>query len=110
MAETKQGNALEAANASLEREFDRACANTDRELWRESEGDYYADSIHVNQGGGIGINCGGYVIVKPLRDWHALAIQACDHQWSDPRKDAPYPCACLHCGTPKVRHIGENAE
>lgn len=29
--------------------------NTDRELWRERD-DYYADSIHVTEGGGIGIN------------------------------------------------------
>jgi hypothetical protein len=49
--------------------------NTDRELWREREGDYYADSIHVTKGGGIGINCGGYVYVKPLREWHRLATE-----------------------------------
>jgi hypothetical protein len=48
--------------------------NTDRELWREREGDYYADSIHVTKEGAIGINCGGTVIVKPLRAWHQLAI------------------------------------
>lgn len=51
--------------------------NTDRELYREPDttgcGDFYSDSIHVTEAGGIGIDCGGYVIVKPLRDWHALA-------------------------------------
>ncbi len=47
----------------------RQMKNTDRELWREREGDYYADSIHVTEGGGIGINCGGYVMVRPLRAW-----------------------------------------
>lgn len=51
----------------------RAVNNTDRELWREREGDYYADSVHVTEGGGIGINCGGHVIVMPLRKWFALA-------------------------------------
>ncbi len=51
----------------------QACENTDRELWREREGDYYADSIHVTERGGIGINCGGMVYVKPLREWHRLA-------------------------------------
>ena len=50
-----------------------AASNTDRELWREREGDYYADSIHVTEGGGIGMNCGGMVIVMPIRNWHALA-------------------------------------
>ena len=29
-------------------------ANTDRELWREREGDFYADSIHVTAQGSIG--------------------------------------------------------
>ena len=49
------------------------CLNTDREIWREREGDFYADSIHVTQDGRIGINCGGFVIVLPVRSWHALA-------------------------------------
>lgn len=52
---------------------DQPCQNTDRELWREREGDFYADSIHVTEGGGIGINCDGMVHVKPLREWHKLA-------------------------------------
>lgn len=57
-----------------ERSSDHQCAaNTDRELWREREGDYYADSIHVTAQGGIGIKCGGYVYVKPIREWFKLA-------------------------------------
>lgn len=52
--------------------------NTDRELWREREGDYYADSIHVTKQGGIGINCGGHVIVRSLKNWHGLAKQPSD--------------------------------
>jgi hypothetical protein len=47
--------------------------NTDREIWRETPDDFYAPSIHVTQGGGIGINVGGMVNVKPVREWHALA-------------------------------------
>jgi hypothetical protein len=50
----------------------QAVANTDRELWRERD-DYYADSIHVTEGGGIGINVGGTVFVMPLKKWHDLA-------------------------------------
>jgi len=50
--------------------------NTDKELWREREGDNYADSIHVTKEGGIGINCGGTVFVRTLRAWHALAKAA----------------------------------
>jgi hypothetical protein len=47
-----------------------AFKNTDRELWRgpdEGCGDFYADSIHITEGGGIGIDVGGHVIVKPRR-------------------------------------------
>lgn len=54
---------------------EQACVNTDREIWREREGDYYADSIHVTEGGGIGINCGGSVFVMPVRDWYKLAME-----------------------------------
>jgi hypothetical protein len=49
--------------------------NTDRELWRERDGDYYADSIHVTKEGLIGINCGGLVIVMPVQEWHGLALK-----------------------------------
>lgn len=55
---------------------DQACENTDREIWRgpdEGNGIYYADSIHVTKDGGIGINCGGSVYVKSIREWHRLA-------------------------------------
>lgn len=61
---------------------DIAYANTDRELWRDLEGnenkdagDYYADSIHVTEQGGIGINVGGTVYVRTLREWHGLLEQ-----------------------------------
>lgn len=46
-----------------------AALNTDKELWRESD-DAFANSIHLTKGGGIGIDCGGYVIVAPLKTWH----------------------------------------
>ena len=49
--------------------------NTDRELWRETEGDYYSNSVHVTESGAIGINVGGLVFVKPLSDWHKLAME-----------------------------------
>ena len=51
-----------------------ACENTDREIWREREGDYYADSIHVTKAGGIGLNVGGRVIVMSIQDWHKLGL------------------------------------
>jgi len=52
---------------------DPCAANTDRELWRAPPGDYYADSIHVTAAGGIGIDVGGRVFVRPLRMWHDMA-------------------------------------
>lgn len=52
---------------------EQAYQNTDRELWREREDDYYSDSIHVTENGGIGMNCGGHVIVMPIRKWHLAA-------------------------------------
>lgn len=54
--------------------MDEAVKNTDKELWRERDGDYYADSIHVTEHSDISINCGGTVIVKPIREWHKLAM------------------------------------
>lgn len=53
------------------------CINTDRELWRERPGDFYADSLFVTESGGIGMNVGGHCIVKPIRDWHKLAHSEC---------------------------------
>lgn len=60
---------------------DLACKNTDRELWRgpdEGNGSYYADSVHVTEGGAIGMNVGGYVIVMRPREWHAACKEAAD--------------------------------
>jgi hypothetical protein len=51
----------------------QACVNTDRELYRDAPEDFYTDSLHVTINGGIGINCGGLVFVKTLREWHRLA-------------------------------------
>jgi len=61
--------------------MDQAQQNTDRELWRgpdEGNGSYYADSVHVTQGGGIGMNVGGYVIVMRPKEWHSVCAEAVD--------------------------------
>ena len=50
-----------------------SCKNTDKNIWRKVEGDYYSPSIHVTENGNIGINVGGHVIVKPIEDWFSLA-------------------------------------
>lgn len=54
-----------------------AVENTDTHLWPITTAWDAPDegSIHVTAGGGIGINVGGHVIVKPLREWHALAAK-----------------------------------
>ena len=46
-----------------------ACENTDKKLWAEPPGGYYSNSIHVTNSGGIGMNYGGYVVVKPIKKW-----------------------------------------
>jgi len=51
---------------------EKLAASTDKELYRETE-DYYSPSIHVTKGGSIGMNVGGTVFVKPIREWHHLA-------------------------------------
>ena len=54
--------------------LEKACKNTDIEIWRKVEGDYYSPSIHMTKDGTIGINVGGYVVVASIEDWHeALA-------------------------------------
>lgn len=58
---------------SPQRGTQQAAQNTDRELWREKPDDYYSNSIHVNAGGGVGINVGGTVHVRTLKHWHTLA-------------------------------------
>lgn len=47
--------------------------NTDREIWREREGDYFSPSIFVTEKGAIGINVGGQVIIRRIERWHEIA-------------------------------------
>ena len=47
--------------------------NTDKEIWREIEGEYYSPSIFVTEQGKIGINVGGYVYVQSVEKWHQQA-------------------------------------
>lgn len=58
--------------------------NTDRELWRERAGDYYSDSIHVTESGGIGINVGGHVLVASPKAWHdaGMKLFTVDETWT----------------------------
>jgi hypothetical protein len=51
--------------------------NTDRHLWPQVSDEADAPSLFVTGNGeGIGINVRGHVFVKPLREWHALAVQS----------------------------------
>lgn len=54
--------------------LDNTAQNTDKEIWREKEGDYYSPSIHVTEHGSIGINVVGTVFVKPVKEWHKIAL------------------------------------
>ena len=53
----------------------KQCKNTDKHIWRLDENDPYSPSIHVTENGHIGINVGGTVIVKPIKDWHILGMK-----------------------------------
>ena len=56
--------------------IEQAVENTDREIWRAVEGDFfYAPSIHVTKEGCIGIDVGGDVFVMPVHKWHRLAVE-----------------------------------
>jgi hypothetical protein len=86
------------------------CENTDTELWRgpdEGCGDFYADSLHMTKEGALGINCGGRVIVKPIREWHLLAslevvCGACGQPWQEgmscaqKENEHPFPVCYAH--------------
>jgi hypothetical protein len=47
--------------------------NTDKEIWREIEGEYYSPNIFVTEQGKIGINVGGVVYVQSVEKWHQQA-------------------------------------
>jgi len=49
---------------------DQGQANTDRVLWQDVTND---DVLFVTQSGGIGMNVGGRVYVRPIKDWHSMA-------------------------------------
>lgn len=70
---------------------DAPAKNTNRELWREREGDYYAPSLFVTEGGGIGIDVGGHVIVRPIREWHRLGQSEAGKAFFDYKKEHPEP-------------------
>jgi hypothetical protein len=71
----------EASNPEIKNEsapWPNTGKNTDKEIWRKVEGNYYSPSIHVTESGGIGINVGGIVIVKPIEDWHSVMFNFMD--------------------------------
>lgn len=48
---------------------DAACQNTDTPLFQEVEGDALSDSCHMTRSRTLGIDAGGKVQIKPLREW-----------------------------------------
>jgi hypothetical protein len=50
--------------------------NTDRELWRKVQGDFYAPRIFVTEAGHIGIAVGGIVVIGEVEWWHKIGCQA----------------------------------
>ena len=60
---------------------DEPVQNTDREIWRETPGDFYSPSVHVTADGRIGICNAGTVCVRTTKEWIESAIQHAG-QWS----------------------------
>lgn len=58
----------------------------DREMWRETPNDAYSPSIHVTGNGLIGINVGGIVIVRSVREIHQALSR--DIEWSNKKGGA----------------------
>lgn len=52
-----------------------AAENTDTPLFSEVEDDYYSPSCRMTKGRALGIDVGGTVIVKPLREWFEAVNQ-----------------------------------
>ena len=82
--------------------------NTDRELWREIEGDYYSPSIHVTEGGGVGVSVGGFVVVLPIRGWHELLreVERLRPAESALRRIQTMPCIAALLGEGEERECG----
>lgn len=53
----------------------------DKEIWREVPDDFYSPSMHVTGNGLIGINVGGRVIVRSVREIHSALSR--DIEWSN---------------------------
>ena len=58
------------------REEHQAYKNTDTLIWRKDNHDAFSPSISITSQRGVAINVGGYVIVKPIEEWFALANPA----------------------------------
>lgn len=57
--------------------------NTDWHLWPIVSDDPFAPKMHVTALGAIGINVGGHVIVKSMREWHDLAGPVEVGEWTE---------------------------
>ena len=47
--------------------------NNDKVIWKANKENFLSEEIIITETGGVGINCGGHVIVLPIRTWHELA-------------------------------------
>lgn len=63
-------NYIKKRNIETFENINRGYINTDKEIWREKNGDYHSDAIHVTEYGGIGIKHNGHVIVATIKNWH----------------------------------------
>jgi hypothetical protein len=63
-----------------ERDVCSQAANTDRELWREKNGDYYSPFVFVTDTGRIGMCADGICVVQPIKNWIDGSLgRRCEH-------------------------------
>ncbi len=84
--------------------------NTDREIFRLTDDDYYSPYMFITKERNIGIGVGGHVFVKPVEEWHRLAmeegfLQEMEHPYVEDKD--PASCASAKWREKAKEHIGK---
>lgn len=83
--------------------------NTEREIYRRIEGDFYSPSIAVTADDNIVLKVGGLCVGKKIEDWHALSSREApctnwhhpDCTTCNPSREAPASSDAVEC----ARHV-----
>ncbi len=80
-----------------------AYENTDKEIWRKIEGDYYSPSIFVTKEGNVGISVGGNVYVQSVEEWHKQAEQIAELEKELNHMQSFYGCDPAYYGMKQTK-------